>query len=177
MYEKNTEKFTLLLTPLSVKECSNQQQENRCEESTDYSPCHISCPETGIPRLVLHCSFLNFSPMHFQSGCCSVPTVSSSGLNLRTKQGFALFTAIRFDVHKETLFSFREVVALYQKNQHRDQKPSYCRGTVHDTEGKEKEKQQEKEKRENGPMDRVKQVAAQQVLLPMKWGFHLCTIY
>lgn len=26
-------------------------------------------------------------------------------------------------------------------------------------------------------MDRVKQVAAQQVLLPMRWGFHLYTIY
>ena len=53
--------------------------------------------------------------MHFQSGCCSGPTVSSSGLNLRTKLGFALFTAIRFDVYKKTLFSLCEVVALYQR--------------------------------------------------------------
>lgn len=106
-------------TPLSVKKRSNQQQENRCEESTDHSPCHASCPETGIPWLVLHCSFLNSPAIHFQSGCYGVLvsplwiTVANLRLNYRLP---ALFTVTLFDVHKETLFSLGESLPFTEES-------------------------------------------------------------
>lgn len=135
-------RLTLVPTPLSVKERSNQQQENRCKESTDHSPCHISCPKTGIPWLVLHCSFLNSPSMHFQRTYCKRTHVSF-WTNIRPKPLNKLVSHcspyLCLKYIRRHYFHFASRCPL-PKNQHQDRKPSYCRDTVHDTKEKEKEK-------------------------------------
>lgn len=163
--------------PLSVKQRGDDEQKDRRKKSADHSPGHASCPETGIPWLVLHCSF-------FRLSCDAFPARLRPGESVPFREEFfstapgpfrAAVASLRAHYsHRKDIMCFHFVsrCPFTRKDHRRDAKerpwPSYYRDTLRDTEEKEKASERGRERERAGPMDRVKQVAAQQVLLPCR---------